>query len=61
MKTMIVLLASLVWLTGCHTMRGMGADARQGGQAVEHGLQKAGQAIGNAVEKSGQAIQRAAE
>ncbi|MBX9346373.1 entericidin EcnAB [Chromobacterium vaccinii] len=59
-KTMVCLSLALL-LAGCNTVQGIKTDAKEGGQAVGHGLQKAGQAVGNAVEKGGQAIEHAAQ
>lgn len=61
MKKEMVCLSLVLLLGGCNTVQGIKADAKEGGQAVGHGLQKAGQAIGNAVEKGGEAIKRTAE
>ncbi|NHQ83391.1 entericidin EcnAB [Chromobacterium alticapitis] len=61
MKKEMVCLSLALLLGGCNTVQGIKTDAKEGGQAVGHGLQKAGQAIGNAVEKGGEAIKRTAE
>jgi predicted small secreted protein len=61
MNKPIVWLSLALLLGGCNTVQGIKTDAKEGGQAVEHGLQKAGKAIGNAVEKGGEAIKRTAE
>ncbi|KUM02893.1 entericidin EcnAB [Chromobacterium subtsugae] len=61
MKKEIVWICLALLLAACNTVQGIKTDAKEGGQAVGHGLQKAGQAIGNAVEKGGEAIKRTAE
>ncbi|MEN2425186.1 entericidin EcnAB [Chromobacterium vaccinii] len=61
MRKEMVCLSLALLLAGCNTVQGIKTDAKEGGQAVGHGLQKAGQAVGNAVEKGGQAIEHAAQ
>ncbi|AUH50719.1 entericidin EcnAB [Chromobacterium sp. ATCC 53434] len=59
MNKAIVCLSLALLLAGCNTVQGVKADAKEGGQAVGHGLQRAGQAVGNAVERGGEAIEHA--